>query len=487
MNDIDSKKHLTHFDESDDSEDFASLFEATQRTSMNSSAADNKVVADIVSIGDEWIFVDIGGKTEGMISKGEFQDDAGELTVKKGDPITAYIIRKTDGEILLSRRMTMAASSEAAREAFQRRIPVDGLVMEERKGGYSVKVFGKLAFCPYSQIDLVSGVPAEEYIGQKLSFKIAEYSDRGKNIVLSRRKMLEEERQARVEELKNILKVDDVLTGSVKRIEPFGAFVDIGGIEGLVPVSEVSWGRVENISDVLSTDQIISVKIINLDWGRNRISLSLKQATDDPWASVAAKYPSGSMVRGKITRLANFGAFLELEPGVDGLIHISNLGQGKRISHPREVVTTGMSVEAKVISVDPDGKRIGLEIEKQATVENDAETVDIIPGQVVTGVVDSVQEYGVFLKLANGKTGLLHLSEIDAQKSGDLKRKFPSGSSLDVKILSMDDQSGRISLSQKALGTAAEKQQIEEFRTKLGHSGSFGTLGDLLREKLGGN
>ncbi len=487
MNDKESRKHSTHFDESEDSEDFASLFEATQRTSLNSSAADNKIVADIVSIGDEWIFVDIGGKTEGMISKGEFQNDAGEMTVKKGDPITAYIIRKTDGEILLSRKMTMAASSEAAREAFQRRIPVDGLVMEERKGGFSVKVFGKMAFCPYSQIDLVSGVPAEQYIGQKLSFKITEYSDRGKNIVLSRRKMLEEERQARVEELKNILKVDDVVSGSVKRIEPFGAFIDIGGIEGLAPISEVAWGRVENISDVLSTDQIITVKIINLDWERNRISLSLKQAMEDPWDSVAVKYSSGSIVRGHITRLTNFGAFLELEPGVDGLIHISNLGQGKRISHPREVVSTGMSVEARVISVDPEGKRIGLEIEKPPADENVAETLVIVPGQVVTGVVDSVQEYGVFLKLENGKTGLLHLSEIDAQKSGDLKKKFPSGSSVDVKVLSMDDQSGRISLSQKALGVEAEKQQIDEFRTKLGKSGSFGTLGDLLRDKLGGN
>ena len=487
MNEKETRKYSTDFNESDDSEDFASLFEATQRTSRNSSASDNKVVADIVSIGDEWIFVDIGGKTEGMISRAEFQDETGELTVKKGESIAAYIIRKTDGEVILSRRMTMAASAEAAREAFQRHIPVEGLVMEERKGGFSVKLFGKLAFCPYSQIDLVSGTPASEYIGQKLSFKITEYSERGRNIVLSRRKLLEEERQARIEELKNILKVDDVVSGSVKRIEPFGAFVDIGGVEGLVPISEVAWGRIENVSDVLSTGQPVTVKIISLDWGRNRISLSLKQATEDPWSSVAEKYPAGSTVRGQITRVTNFGAFLELEPGVDGLIHISNLGQGKRISHPRDVVSTGMTLEVKVISVDPDNRRIGLEVEKQANLEHEDQAVVILPGQIVTGVVESVQEYGVFVKLENGKTGLLHLSEIDAQKSGDLKRKFVIGANVDVKVLSVDEQSGKISLSQKAIGAAAEKQQIDEFRTKLGQSSSFGTLGDLLKEKLGKN
>lgn len=485
MNDKDSKKDSEIFHETDDSEDFASLFEASQKPSR-SSGGDNKLVADIVSIGDEWIFLDIGGKTEGIISKEEFLDDSGELTVKQGDPITAYIIRKTDGEILLSRKMTMAASSEAAREAFQRRIPVEALVMEERKGGFSVKVFGKPAFCPYSQIDIVSGSPAEEYVGKKFSFKITEYSDRGRNIVLSRRKLLEEERLEKIEELKKILNSGDVISGSVKRIEPFGAFVDIGGIEGLIPISEVSWGRIEDVSEVLSINQNVCVKVINLDWSRNRISLSLKQATEDPWDAVESKYLVGSTVSGSITRVTNFGAFLELEPGVDGLIHISNLGQGKRINHPREVVSTGMVIEAKIVSVDPAGKRIGLEIERQATSEPSVPMPEIHAGQLVNGIVDSIQEYGIFLKLANGKTGLLHFSEIDGPKSADLKKKFPMGSSVAVKVISMDDQSGRISLSQKALGELAERQQIDEFRTRSGETRTFGTLGDLLKEKLSG-
>ncbi len=484
MNDTDMEQQPGTFTETEESEDFAALFEATQSRGRQSAAQDNKVVADIVSIGDDWIFLDIGGKTEGIISREEFVDDNGELTVRKGDPITAYIIKKTDGEIILSRKMTMAASSEAAREAFQRRIPVEGLVTEERKGGFSVKVFGKQAFCPYSQIDLVSGAPAEEYVGKKFSFKITEYSDRGKNIVLSRRRVLEEERLERIEALKSAIKVDDLVPGVVKRIEPFGAFVDIGGVEGLVPISEVSWGRVENISDVLTLHQNISVRIINLDWDRNRISLSLKQATDDPWSSADSRYMVGANVAGRITRITNFGAFMELEPGIEGLIHISNLGQGKRIAHPRDVVSTGMELEARVISVDAGAKRIGLEIEKQAQEQDQETFVEIGTGQTVTGVVESVQEYGLFVKLPNGKTGLVHLSEIDAPKSVDLKRKFPAGSSVDVKVMSIDEQADRISLSMKALGLQAEKTQVDEFRSRMAENGSFGTLGDLFKEKL---
>ncbi len=484
MNVTDNDKHSASFNENDESEDFASLFEATQERDRNSSSNDNKVVADVVSIGDDWIFVDIGGKTEGIISKEEFLDEDGKLTVRKGDPLTAYIIRKTDGEVLLSRKMTMAASSEAAREAFQRKIPVEGLVTEERKGGFSVKVFGKMAFCPYSQIDLASSQPASEYVGKKFSFKITEYSERGRNIVLSRRRVLEEERMEKIEELKNVLKVEDVIVGTVKRIEPFGAFLDIGGIEGLVPISEVSWGRVEDITSVLSIDQKISVKIINLDWARNRISLSVKQATDDPWSNVESKYLAGSQVDGRVTRLTNFGAFMELEPGVEGLIHISNLGQGKRINHPREIVSQGMNLNAKIISVDAVAKRIGLELEKQTADDATQEAREIKAGETVTGVIDSVQDYGVFVKLPGDKTGLLHLSEIENPKSMELKRRFPVGGFVEVKVLSVDNNADRISLSVKALSLQAEERQIEEYRTKSDELRSFGTLGDILKEKL---
>lgn len=484
MKDTDYREQSAGGFETDDTEDFATLFEASQTASRGSAADQNKIVADIVSIGDEWLFLDIGGKTEGIISRDEFVNDQGALTVTKGDTITAYIIKKSDGEVLLSRKMTMAASSEAAREAFHRGIPVEGLVMEERKGGFSVKLFGNLAFCPYSQIDLSSARPAQDYIGQKFSFRITEYSDRGKNIVLSRRRVLEEERLERIQELQGILKVDDVLTGTVKRIESFGAFVDIGGIEGLVPISEISWARVGDISEFLVVGLQIPVKIISLDWDRNRISLSVKQATQDPWTTVESKYSVGSNVHGIVQRLTAFGVFLELEPGIEGLIHISNLGKGRRINHPREVVSPGMALDARIISIDPFAKRIGLEIEKQSPETDELQSVELRQGMIITGSVDSIQDYGVFVKLPGGSTGLLHVSEIDGPKSTDLKKRFPLGANIDCQILSIDESSDRISLSLKSMDLLQEKQQIEDFRSKGVAHKPFGTLGDILRDKL---
>ena len=484
MKENETGKYNAESPENDEVEDFATLFEASQTRKLSREEDQNKVVADIVSIGDEWIFVDIGGKTEGIISKEEFIDEKGELTLKKGDSIAAYFIKKTDGEIVLSRKMTMAASSEALREAYERGIPVEGLVVEERKGGFSVKVLGKNAFCPYSQIDSLASREIHDYIGKKFSFKITEYTERGKNIVLSRRRVLDEERLERIEELKKSLSINDIVDGIVKKIESFGAFAEIGGIEGLIPISEISWGRTENVSDVLSLGQHVRLRIINLDWDKNRITLSLKQATDDPWLSVESRYLVGSKVVGRISRLANFGAFLELEPGIEGLIHISNLGQGKRINHPREIVSVGSNLEAKILSIDSSAKRIGLELERAANdVDNEA-PVELRAGQILDGIVETIQDYGLFVKLPGGKSGLLHLSEIDGARNQDLKRRFPLGTNLEVQVLALDEANKKISLSLKAMGLQQERQQMDEFFSGSKTKQSFGTLGDLLKEKL---
>ncbi|MGB6064541.1 MAG: S1 RNA-binding domain-containing protein [Desulfomonilaceae bacterium] len=470
--------------ETDDlQDDFASLFEASQRSHDMRIQRDAKIEGTIISIGEEWVFVDIGGKSEGTIGRDELLDDKGELQAKIGDSVTAYVVSTREGEILLSKKMTAAASDDAIRGAQRSGVPVEGLVTAERKGGYSVSVFGKQAFCPYSQIDLKSAGAPSDYIGQRLTFRITEFSDRGRNLVLSRREILEEERLKTVAQLKETLRPGDEVQGTVQKLAKFGAFVDIGGIEGLIPMSELAWHRVGDAAEVLSEGESVTVRILDLNWEKNRISLSLKQTLEDPWSSVSRRYSEQTVVTGTVTKLMNFGAFVQLEPGVEGLIHISNLGMGRRINHPKEAVSEGDQVQVKVISVDPGARRIGLELVLQGSEGEGSAPPEIREGDVVTGIVDSVKEYGVFVSLAGGKTGLLHISEVGDKKMGDLRNKFPVGSSVNVQILGIDPETQKISLSTKSLRRSEEREQFKEFAAEKGGR-SLGTLGDLLKNKI---
>jgi small subunit ribosomal protein S1 len=464
-------------------EDFATLFEASQQGQDSRVARDAKIQGVIVSIGEEWVFVDIGGKSEGAIAREEILDEKRELSVKVGDAITAYVVSARGGEILLSVKMTAAASEEALRDAHRSGVPVEGLVTGERKGGFSVSVFGKPAFCPYSQIDIPSAGPAQDYIGKRFTFRITEYSDRGRNIVVSRREILEEERLKKVQQLKQTLQIGDEVQGTVQKLAQFGAFVDIGGIEGLIPMSELAWHRVNRAEDVLTTGEKVTVRIIDLDWERNRVSLSLKQTLADPWDSAPERYPVESVLTGVVKRLTNFGAFVELEPGVEGLIHISNLGMGRRINHPREAVSEGERVTVRVMSVDRESRRIALELKFTAEGEGEA-PVEIKEGDVLSGTVDSIKDYGIFVTLPGGKSGLLHVSEIGGAKTADLRNRFPVGSTIEVQVLGIDPETRKISLSVKTLLTRAEESQFKDFMTGASQRSSFGTLGDLLKEKM---
>lgn len=472
-------------DELDDmQEDFATLFEASQFQEGVRIQRDSKIHGTIVSIGDEWLFVDIGGKSEGAISREEFLDDQGNLTVRLGDSIDAYVVSTRPGEIILSVKMTSAASEEAIRGAFASGVPVEGLVESERKGGYSVTLLGKSGFCPFSQIDLQSTGKPEDYIGKRFTFRIIEYSDRGRNIVVSRREILEEERAKQVAQLKETLKPGDVITGKVQKLAQFGAFVDIGGIEGLIPMSELAWWRVNDASDVLVPGEQVTVRVLDVDWAKRRISLSRKQTLDDPWNDVAQRYLEETTLSGKVIKLMNFGAFVQLEPGVEGLVHISNMGGGRRINHPKEVLTEGDEVEVKVLSVDAGTRRIGLELVTSRPGDEAAPAAELSEGIVVQGIVESVKDYGVFLSLPGGKSGLLHQSEIGDQRKSDLRGRFPVGSSVDVEILSIDPQSKKIALSTKRLAKKIEDSQFADFASEKRDKGSWGTLGDLLKDKL---
>jgi small subunit ribosomal protein S1 len=332
-----------------------------------------KVEAVITTVTKDGVFIDLGGKTEGYVAVNEFMDDENNITIKEGDTINAYFLSSRNNEMLFTTRLSGdTTGNEHLEDAYRNRIPLEGLVEKEIKGGFEVKIAGNIkAFCPYSQMGLHRVKNANQYIGQNLTFKIIEYGEKGRNIIISNRTVLEEERQKQKDALMESLEEGMTVSGEITSIQKFGAFVDIGGIEGLIPISEISWGRVEDINSSLSVGQKVDVAIKKLDWGNDKFSFSLKEILPNPWDDIGLKYPEGSSHTGKVVRLAPFGAFVTLEPGIDGLVHISELGKGKRINHPREVLEENQTIEVKISRVDEEEKRLSL-----AMVSNDQDSED---------------------------------------------------------------------------------------------------------------
>jgi small subunit ribosomal protein S1 len=331
-----------------------------------------QVEATVIRVSAAGVFLDVGGKSEGYVAREEFTDKDGNISVQEGDRLKAYFLSAVHSEMLFTTNLGGGTAANAhLEEAYASGIPLEGVIEKEIKGGFEVKLAGAVrAFCPYSQLDLRRIEDPEEWPGRSLSFLITQYEEGGRNIVVSRRRLLEKEQQEKRQELQETLEVGDVVTGRVTSIRDFGAFIDIGGIEGLLPVSEIGWGRVEDIHTHLEKDQQVEVAIIKLDWESDRFSFSLKQTLPDPWSAVAGKFQEGSFHSGQVARLTNFGAFVTLAEGIDGLIHISALAGGRRINHPREVISEGETVEVRIETVDPEQKRISLAL---ATAVKEAE------------------------------------------------------------------------------------------------------------------
>lgn len=343
-------------------ESFAQLLEESFVKPVRFEAG-QKVKGRIVKISAECIFLDFGGKSEGYLDRKELIDEEGNLSVKEGDLIQAYFLSSGDDGM---RFTTQIARGDAAgrhlEDAWRSGIPVEGFVEKEIKGGFEIKIGGLRGFCPYSQMGLQRAADSSELVGQHLAFRITQYDEKGRNIVLSNRSVLEEERQRQREEQKDSLHEGMKVKATVTSIHKFGAFVKIGSLEGLIPISEIGWDRVEDVSQVLTVGQEVEVVAMKLDWEKNRLSFSLKQTIPDPWDTIEKDFPRGSIHRGTVVRLTNFGAFVTLGPGVDGLLHISKLGAGKRIRHPHEAVEKGQAIEVKIESVDRDNKRISLSL-----------------------------------------------------------------------------------------------------------------------------
>lgn len=354
--------------DNENKEDFASLYEKSF-SDMDSLEPGQQIETTIVSISGDSIFLELSGKSEGILDRAELADSEGNVSVKEGDTIHAFFLYQKNGEMHFTTRITEDKAGNAVLEqAFESKIPVEGIVEKEIKGGFEIKIGETRAFCPHSQMGLKRIENPQEYIGKQLSFKILEYSENGRNILVSNRKILEEEQQQRVEELKKTLKENMRVKGTVKSIQDFGAFVDLGGVQALLPISEISRSRVDDIHAVLSEGKEIEASIIKLDWRNERITLSLKALLPDPWDEAASKYPLGSKHTGEVVRITNFGAFVSLEPGLDGLLHISELKGDSRQSNQQDTVKKGQKITVEIKSLDTERKRISL---KRASSEQE--------------------------------------------------------------------------------------------------------------------
>jgi len=355
-------------------EDFAALLaeQDASDAARRQVRAGERVEARVVTTGPVTTFLDIGAKAEAVIDTAELRDpETQELTVAVGDTIEVTVSddgRET-GSIVCRRVGRGGQTADELADAFALGLPVEGVVSGQKKGGFEVQIGSLRAFCPGSQIDLRHGDPAQ-YVGQRLQFKVTKLEQGGRNIVVGRRAMLEAESAQRREETLARLEVGAVVTGRVSSLRDFGAFVDLGGIEGLIHVSELGWDRGAKVDAVLEPGQEVTAQVVKRETdpktGAPRIGLSMRALAPDPWTEAVERFPPGTTVRGRVRKVESFGAFVELAPGVDGLVHVSRLAVGRRVSHPRQVVDEGQEVEVTVVTIDPAQKRIGLSMIEEA-------------------------------------------------------------------------------------------------------------------------
>ena len=323
----------------------------------------------LVQIGEESCFVDYGGRSEGAIATAELKDKEGTLRHKLGDTLTVVVKSTGDPIVFTLGRKGTPENLRRLQEAFEAGIPVEGLVKATNKGGFEVSISGARAFCPFSQIDRGYCNEPEKFVGQKLPFAITTFERGGRNVVVSHRRILELEASSSAAQTREKLEVGQVLEGVIRRLQPYGAFVDIGGLDGLVHVSQIRHGHVKDPKDVLSVGDKVMVKVLKIDAAgteKERISLSMKELQENPWTNIESKLPIGGMVQGKVVRLTDFGAFVELLPGIDGLVHISQIAP-RRIAHPSEELTVGQEVEARVISIDATTQKIALSLRPEGS------------------------------------------------------------------------------------------------------------------------
>lgn len=457
----------THQEQADSAEENQMTMEEALNSEFRTISRGAIVTGTVIEKNQSGIYVDLGYKSDGIIPTDELDGEEGKYNV--GDEIKVYVKKVDDGhgQLLLSlRRAQELGSWDDLDEAFKNKTPVEGEIKERIKGGYNVSVLGVRAFLPQSQLS--HGKNAKESIGKKFPMVITEYDRRRKNVVVSERAILDKVRDKRKNEIFEKFNVDDVITGVVSRIVEYGAFVDLGdGVEGLIHRNDLSWSVISNPREVVQPGETIEAKILKMDVEKGKISLGIKQKKDNPWETVDNRYKVGQKYHGKVKNLMDFGAFVELEEGVEGLVHISDLSWARNIKHPSEVVKTGDSIDIVVKEIDKEKKRISLSYKEVLPHPWEQVTSKYKIGDVVTGKVNNMTDFGAFIEIAQGVEGLLHVSDMDwVKKVSHPKEILEKGQEIKVKILNIDTANHRLSLGLKQ--TTTDPWEKVEYEYKIG-------------------
>jgi small subunit ribosomal protein S1 len=434
-------------------EDFAQMLE--ESFTQGSPQEGAVVKGTVVGIEKDLAVIDVGAKTEGRVALREFAGPGRQADLKVGDTVEVYLERVENalGEAVLSRDKARREESWGKLEkAFNSNEKVQGVIFNQVKGGFTVDLDGAVAFLPRSQVDIRPIRDVSPLMNQPQPFQILKMDRRRGNIVVSRRTVLEETRAEQRQELVQNLEEGQVIDGVVKNITDYGAFVDLGGIDGLLHVTDIAWRRVNHPTEVLNIGQQVKVKIIKINHETHRISLGMKQLQDDPWQGIEAKYPVGARFKGRVTNITDYGAFVELEPGIEGLIHVSEMSWTKKNVHPGKIVSTSQEVDVQILEVDPVKRRISLGLKQ--TMRNPWEVFveKYPPGTVIEGEVKNKTEFGLFLGLDGDVDGMVHLSDLDWKRPGEqVIEEYKKGDKVNAKVLDVDVEKERISLGIKQL------------------------------------
>ncbi|CAN7623207.1 MULTISPECIES: 30S ribosomal protein S1 [Pseudomonas] len=448
------------------SESFAELFEESLKTlNLQAGSIITGVIVDI-DYQARWVTVHAGLKSEALIPLEQFYNDAGDLTINVGDEVHVALDSVEDGfgETKLSREKAKRAECWIVLEAaFAAEEVVKGVINGKVKGGFTVDVNGIRAFLPGSLVDVRPVRDTTHLEGKELEFKVIKLDQKRNNVVVSRRSVLEAENSAEREALLESLQEGQQVKGIVKNLTDYGAFVDLGGVDGLLHITDMAWKRIKHPSEIVNVGDEIDVKVLKYDRERNRVSLGLKQLGEDPWVAIKARYPEGTRVTARVTNLTDYGCFAELEEGVEGLVHVSEMDWTNKNIHPSKVVQVGDEVEVMVLDIDEERRRISLGIKQCKSNPWEDFSGQFNKGDKISGTIKSITDFGIFIGLDGGIDGLVHLSDISWNEVGEeAVRRFKKGDELDTVILSVDPERERISLGIKQLESDPFSEYVQE-------------------------
>jgi len=447
--------------EKEESMDFKELYEQ----SLQSVQLGNVLIGKIVQINTDTVMVDVGWKTEGYIPAREISDENGNVVFNIGDEIEVLVDRRDqDGNLVLSRdKAAKIKIWDDVKIACEQNAPVKGTVLERVKGGLSVDI-GIPAFLPGSQVDVRPVRDLDRYVGQVLEFNILKYDRKRNNVVLSRRSILEKDREA--EKVETLLNIEEgkIVEGVIKNITDYGLFIDLGGIDGLLHVTDISWGRITRPADHFSKGERIRVKILSFDREKERVALGLKQLTENPWETIKDKYPISSVVEGRVVNITDYGVFVELEPGVEGLIHVSEMFWTREVKHPSKVLAIGQVINVMVLNINTDTKRISLGLKQITANPWEALKGKYPEGSIVTGVIRNITNFGIFVGVEEGVDGLIHLSDISwKQRVKQPAEIYKKGQTIEAMVLNIDVEHEKFSLGLKQIGKNPWEELSEKY------------------------